>query len=387
MKRLKGSKLILGYNQKKLKYAALFDRLLCFAKRSSPNRSLPPLSIPQKILVVQSHLIGDVVMVTPMLRALRHAYPDSQIALLANRFAKDMLEGLPYINNIITVSFPWSMYDYSIGNLINLLPIIKMLRKEKFDLAIDAQIDMRNAFLMYLIGAKRRLGYDITGGGVFLTDVPEFPVEKVNLLEARLSLLNYLGIDTSDKRTELAIGKENISYVEGFLRERKLDEDKIVGIHPGASMKIRHWEPERFAKVIDHLAEHGYCPVIIEGPDDGNIVDTILSLCQTQPPRFRTSLKNVAAFMSCCRLIVCLDSAAVHIAGAVNTPVVALYGPMWPEMTRPFNDNIEIIWDESFDCRPCEYDHCKNIGHSCMDAISAETVIGKMDEALGVLLI
>jgi len=382
MKKLKGSKLILGYNQKKLKYALLLDKLLCFAKRPSPNRNFPPLSNPQKILVVQSHLIGDVVMVTPMLRVLRYAYPDSEIVLLANKFAKDILEGFPYIDRIITMRFPWSMYDYSLKNLINLLSIIRMLRKENFDLAIDAQIDMRNAFLMYLVGAKRRLGYDITGGGVFLTDVPAFPVETVNFLQVRLSLLNYLGIDTSDKRTELAIGKKNIEHVETYIREKSLNKDKIVGIHPSASMKIRHWEPERFAEVINHLADRGYCPVIIEGPDDGKIVDTILSLCQAQPPRLKTSLKNVAAFMSCCRLIVCLDSAAIHIAAAVNTPVVALYGPKSPEMTKPFNDNIETIWDDSFDCRPCEYGHCKNIGHSCMDAISTEAVIRKVDAML-----
>ena len=379
---MKNSNLILGYNQNKLKYAALFNRFFCFGKHSSLNKSIPYLSNPQKILIVQSHLIGDVVMVTPMLRALRYAYPDSEIVLLANKFAKDMLEGLPYITRIVTLRFPWSMYDYSPKNLINLLSIVKMLRKEKFDLAIDAQIDMRNAFLMYLIRAKRRLGYDITGGGAFLTDVPEFPVEMVNLLETRLSLLNYLSIDTSDKKTELAIGKENIEHVETYIKEKSLIKNKVVGIHPGASVKEKYWKSERFAKVIDHLVARGYCPVIIEGPDDRKSVDSILSLCKTQASRLKTSLKNVAAFMSSCRLIVCLDSAAIHIAGAVNTPVVALYGPKWPEMTRPFNDNIEIIWDDSFDCRPCEYGHCKNIGHSCMDAISSESVIRKIDKVL-----
>ncbi len=107
-----------------------------------------------------------------------------------------------------------------------------------------------------------------------------------------------------------------------------------------------------------------------------------LSLFGQPPPVPKTGLKNVAAFISRCRLVICLDSAAIHLAGAVGTPVVALYGPKWPQLTRPFRDNIEIIWDESFDCRPCEYGHCKNIGHSCMDAISADSVIQKTDKIL-----
>ena len=383
--RMKSPTLIHGYNQQRLKGAYYLDKLFHVVfKLFVDNKKRFPLSFNlPKILIVQSHLIGDVVMVTPMLRALRHAYPDSEIVLLANRFAKDLLKGLPYINRVVTLKFPWSMYDYSLKNLINMLSTIKKLRKEKFDLVIDAQIDMRNTFLMYLISAKKRLGYDITGGGVFLTDVPEFPVEAVNLLEARLSLLNYLGIDTSDKRTELAIGEESIVWVDSYIKLNNFDKNKIVGIHPGASTKEKRWRSERFARVIDHLAERGYCPVVIEGPDDGKIVGSILSQGKTQPSTLKTSLKNVATFMSRCRLIICLDSAAIHIAGAVNTPAVALYGPRWPEMTKPFNDNIEIIWDESFNCRPCEYGYCKNIGHSCMDAISAETVIRKIDKVLG----
>jgi len=383
MKRAERLKLLLGYNQKKLKRAVLLDALLGLVFRScNANGGHTSISNPRKILVIQSHLIGDIVMATPILRALKKKYPNAKVSLLANEFAKELLGESPYIDEIITMKFPWSIYDYSLKNLYNVINVIKKLRKQKFDLAIDAQIDIRNLFLMFLTGAKRRLGYDITGGKVFLTDCPEFPENKCNLLDARLSILEYLGINYPDKTTELPVGQENLRWVDSYLSQNKLNSDKTVGIHPGASVKEKLWQPEKFAEVIDFLNSKGYQPVIIEGPKDADIVNSIIFLCKAPPPILKTGLKNVVAFICHCSLIICLDSAAIHLAGAVGTPVVAIYGPKWPELTRPFRDNIEIIWDESFGCRPCEYGHCVSIGHSCMDSIGTESVIRKVDELL-----
>lgn len=376
------SKIVLGYNQKRLKTAKLIDSLLNkFCKESKKNHALD--FYPKKILVIQSHLIGDVIMATPMLKALKKAYPDSHISLLANKFATDLLEGAPFVDTIITMVFPWAMYDYNVKNLIDMFSLITELRREKYDLAIDAQIDMRNIFLMYLVGAKRRLGYDITGGKAFLTDVPEFPEGLYNLLEGRLSLLNHLYIDTSDKKTELPVEDKSRQWVESFLIQNNLHPQRLVGIHPGASLREKLWQPQRFTEIIDYLRSTGYQPVVIEGPQDKEIVDSIMHGCKTPATRLKTNLKNLVAFISRCRLIVCLDSAAIHIAGAVNVPVIAIYGPKWPELTKPVNDNIEILWSDDFDCRPCEYGHCEHIGHSCMDAISVDAVINKINEMLG----
>jgi lipopolysaccharide heptosyltransferase II len=349
MKSLKNSHSILfGYNQKKLRRAALLDKVVSLVLRPfRRDKTSHPIVNPKKILVVQSHLIGDLVMATPMLRTLRKAYPDSQISLLANEFAADLLEGLTSIDRIITMKFPWSMYDHRLKNLINVLSVIRKLRKEKFDLAIDAQIDMRNVLLMFLIGAKTRLGYDITGGGIFLTDAPEFPDDKNNLLDARLSLLECLGIDCPDKSTELQIMQEAKEWVESYLAQNNLNENRLVAIHPGASVKEKLWQSEKFAEVVDYLANKGFEPVIIEGPNDSDTVNSIVSLCKTYPPIFKSNLKNVVAFISRCCLIICLDSAAIHLAAAVGTPVVAIYGPKWPELTRPSRDNMDSIGTES----------------------------------------
>lgn len=375
--------IITGYNQRKLKYAALIDKVAGMVLNPfCAHKKYPALTNPRKILVVQSHLIGDLVMITPLLRTLREAYPKAWICLLANPFAVDLLKGQQWVDEIFPLAFPWSNHNYSYASIVHLWQAVRKLKKEKFELAIDAQIDIRNAFLLFLTRAQRRLGYDITGGRAFLTDAPKFPDDKNNLLDARLSVLECLGIDCSDKSTELHITQETKDWVESYLEHNNLDKDKTVGIHPGASVKEKLWQSEKFAEVVDYLANKGFEPVIIEGPNDSDTVNSIVSLCKTYPPIFKSNLKNVVAFISRCRLIVCLDSAAIHLAGAVGTPVVAIYGPKWPELTRPFRDNIEIIWDESFGCRPCEYGHCVSISHSCMDSIGTESVIRKVDELL-----
>jgi len=203
-------------------------------------------------------------------------------------------------------------------------------------------------------------------------------------LEGRLSLLHYLDIDTSDKKTALPVGDDNRQWIESFLIQNKLHPQRLVGIHPGASVREKLWQPQRFIEIIEYLFSNGYQPVVIEGPQDQEMVDSIIRECRISVIRLKTNLKNVVALISRCHLLICLDSAAIHIAGAANIPVIAIYGPKWPELTKPFNDNINILWSDDFDCRPCEYGHCKYEGQSCMDAIGVDAVIKIINEILGI---
>lgn len=372
---------IQGCNQRKLKRALLLDKFIriCFPAGSTAN--VIPTSF-NSILIVQSHLIGDLIMAVPILKTLRNNFPNARIILLANEFANDLLKGESFIDEIFTVKFPWSTYDYSWKNIINVLKTILKLRKRKIDLAIDAQIDMRNAILMFLIGAKRRLGYAITGGSSFLTDIPEFPENISNLLEARLSVLKYLGIDRIDQSTTLSLNKSGLDYIDSFLKKNFIDHKKLIGIHPGASKKEKLWPVEYFSEVIRYLLNKGLQVVLIEGPDDKIIVEKIQNQLNQTLPCFKSSLQNVLAFISLCQLLICLDSAAIHLAGATNTPTIAIYGPRWPVLTKPFASNIEILWNANLECRPCEYGKCKYDNNVCMTSIASEQVIDKIGHFL-----
>ncbi len=139
---------LLAYNQKKLRLGFALDSFLNLFDWRNKNRSFN--EVPATILVVQSHLIGDVMMAIPLLRALRKRYPHSKITFLANDFAKGLLQGCDFIDVVLTVPFPWGIRSYHVKNLWKLVGMILYLRRQKFDLAIDAQIDFRNIFFCFL---------------------------------------------------------------------------------------------------------------------------------------------------------------------------------------------------------------------------------------------
>jgi lipopolysaccharide heptosyltransferase II len=376
-----GKGIINGYNQRKLKQALLLDKILNWI---IPQRNYGPIpSEFQKILVIQSHLVGDIIMAIPLLRALRLRYPKAEIILVANEFAQDIFAGADLVNDIVTVNFPWSTYDYSLKNIRDFWKKMCKLRGRGIDLAIDAQIDVRNAFAMFMIGAKRSLGYALTGGGRFLTDAPPYPANVSNLLEARLSLLNYLHINCADKSTSLPILPANVAFAESFLKISNLSKDKFVCIHPGASKREKLWSALNFAEVINYLYSKGYQPVIIEGPLDGDIVNAIQKAVVYTIPCFKGTIAQVMALISLARLLICLDSSAIHFAGAVGTPALAIYGPQPPSLTKPFASNIEVVWNDSLNCRPCEYGVCKHgVNNKCMESIKPKQVIEEINKII-----
>ena len=371
-----------SYNQKKLKTAFFIDGFLnifCGKKEKSKKYE----GSPKKILVIQSHLVGDVMMAVPFLKALKAKYPDAKIFLCANDFAKDLLEGQPFVDCLWTVSFPWGVRSYSLSNVVRLVKMILKLRKEKFDLAIDAQIDFRNIFFMFLTGAKNRLGYDIVGGRLFLTHIPDFPKNVRHLLEARLSVLSACGIENPEKQYHLEPSQEAEEWVRDFFKERPwMSAQDIVAIHPGASTIEKLWPSERFAKVIEFLSEHKYPVVLIQGPQDEKTVQEINDCLKVKVPIVKATLGHLLSFFNQCRLVICLDSAASHLAYAAGAPAVVLYGPQWPFSAKPLDDRIVAVWIQDLDCRPCIYNSCKS--NVCMSKITVESVLDAVQKLLKV---
>lgn len=370
-----------AYNQKKLKAGFFVDRVFrVFGGKGDKKPGYH--ETPRKILVLQSHLIGDVMMAVPLLRALKRKYPEASVCLFANGFALDIMRGAWFVDKVYAAEFPWGVKDYRVKSLLKIFLAALSLRREGFDLVIDAQIDFRNAFLMFLTGARRRIGYDIVGGRTFLTDVPEFPDGVVHLLEGRLSLLNYMGIDTGDKSYERLVDMDSIRWAECFVFENGIAGRKIVAVHPGASVREKLWGAEKFARVIGYLDGAGFCPVLVEGPGDGPVVSGIKGFMKKDVITLKTGLKNLMAFFDVCSLVVCLDSAASHLASAVNTPAVVLYGPQWPHLAKPFDEQIVAVWKDGIDCRPCAYTECGKTVNRCMQDISVDDVITSIKRLL-----
>jgi heptosyltransferase-2 len=383
--------------------ASLLDKLgsIIFAfiqptsGRLQTKRDIPFKSF-KRILVIRCDHIGDVLMSTPVFKALRIKYPNAHIAVLVGSWAKELVELNPYINEVIVYDCPWWLsvrkekgYGVQIQLIKKYWILLRKLRGKKYDLAIDLRGDFRQILLFcFLSGAPHRISYSRTGGSYLLTVAPPYPfhyheTEKNNIL------LKTLGIKCEDGRPFLRTSSSDYKRVEEILNQYGIKpEDKIVAIHPKAQTKARLWSSAKFAGLGDYIAQrYGAKVVIVGGKRDFNVADEIRKEMKNNPILLvgKTSLRELAVFLSRCQLLVCVESGILQLAATVNVPVIALYGPMRPEETKPRRANIEVI-TQRYKCSPCRLSDCpfSNDGKgACMEAIALEDVKVEVDKFLG----
>jgi ADP-heptose:LPS heptosyltransferase len=317
-------------------------------------------------------LIGDVIMGLPAYRAIRRKFPQSELIFWGNKWGKDLLEDQRIFDRFIISRIPWAVYDNSIRNLRQLYSQIRQLRKFDIDMAFEFRGDIRNIFLLRVVNAKRRVGYDFTGGRYWLTDVVP-PPKKWHLLERNLNVARFIGAEDSENVPRLELSEAKLQASRNHLDSRGLDN--IVFIHPGASQPKRLWSSERFARIVGYLHEKGYSPVLLAGPDDESLVKSILDKCNARPEVLAMPLKEISGYLACGEFFIGLDSGVAHIAAALGKNVIVLFGPQPPSVACPRGHGTIIeISKGDFDCRPCNRRVCHR-DNACMRAIETEDVI------------
>jgi ADP-heptose:LPS heptosyltransferase len=311
----------------------------------------------KRILVMELWLLGDVVMMTPILRALRERFPDAEITVLAKPHAADLLHGSELADKVITFDFPWtaraekykpSRYDRSI------IDLVRRLRNERFDITIDGRMDVRSSAIAYATGAPTRIGYDFGGGGFLLTHALPASPDDDHRAHDWLSLLQPLDDGRwkdGGRFTPAELGKRfapqlKVSAEERADAERLLrsfgvqDGDIIVGIHPGASRPRGRWPLEHFAWVADSFASrHGSRCIVFVDPE-GYGADMPV---RSEAHFVSASLREMMALMTCCDVFICNDSGPMHIADALGVPVVGIFTTGNPVWHRPFGENQRFV--------------------------------------------
>lgn len=352
----------------------IFERLL--------NRR--PAPYPKRILILELWGIGDLVMMSGVLKLLRLHFKDVEISLLAKRHAHDILAHDHSVDRFFFFDFPWTQFSgkyrlwaWPWGDLVRLL--IK-LRMEKFDLILDARGDIRNNFLAFLIGGKRRIGYDWTGGRYFLTDSVRHGSDHFHRVNAWLGILRYLKGDAEEIKPTLSVSYEAQTYLQNFLHENGIKpHDVLVGIHPGAARKVRCWPLDRYADLAAYISKScSRCKIVVIVEPDGYGEPLAV---QHGFILFKASLEHMVALIKRLNLLICNDSAAMHIATAVDTHVVALFGPGAVDRIGPYGSQHEIIMVEEMECRPC-FDHCKFSEPYCLTKITVERAVATIDKVL-----
>lgn len=337
----------------------------------------------RNILVRLPNWVGDVVMATPALRALRESFPNSNITYLARPYVKQVIEGLPFFNHLM---------EHTSGGFFGPLILGRRLRESEFDAAVLFTDSFRSALEVFVAGIGHRIGYRTDLRSLFLTDRIDYEVEEgrrkpVPMVNYYLKLVEHIGATGGDLKPALCVSEKSKRYARDFLSQCGIREgDVLVGISPGAKFgSSKLWLPERFAQVADALFErHNARSIIFCGPGEEEISRIIAQSAKSSVIDTSDSiiaLDDLKAFIQRCNILITTDAGPRHIAVALDRPVVVLIGPTDLRYTNANLEKTIVLRVEDLECSPCQRKICPR-NHECMVGISSEQVISAAEKLL-----
>jgi heptosyltransferase II len=334
-----------------------------------------------KILIVQTAFIGDVVLALPLAQVLRKKLPDAQIDFVAIPRAAGLLVNHPAINNIII--FDKRGVDKGVFGLINLS---RKLKSQNYDVAIVPHRSIRSALLVRLAGCKKRIGFSKSAGKKLFTDIVTYP-PSMHEVERNLTLLRKMAIVHNEKEPPHVYPMDNDKEVVDkiLFDEEILNIKKLICVAPGSVWKTKRWMMESYVELVQKLVGTGFTVGLIGGEDDFHLCNLILKSVDMGGV-FNTAgkltLLQSAEMIKRCNVLVSNDSAPIHLAAAVNTPVVAIFGATVPAFGfAPYSDRSVVVETDGLKCRPCSIhggNECPIKTFDCMKRITADMVFEKV---------
>jgi lipopolysaccharide heptosyltransferase II len=335
----------------------------------------------KSILIVLVAGIGDIVLGSPGLRAIRNGYPSAEIHLLTNAVAEQTSANYPYVDRV------WTFPIRSIGSGRGVLEAAKCvfaLRRRKFDVILNLYGvssragALKMGLLFVAVGAKERIGHDNKGFGLFLTKkIPKDTFFTQHSAEAMLAAAEFAGGIPDGKGIEIFWDKATEKKWSHLFPDGETDADAPrIGIFPGGNLPHRRWESEKFALLADRLIEtYGARIYVFGGPVELQISAYILGRMKHGATDLsgKLDLNGLAYAASRLDLMIANDSGPMHVAAAAGAPLVAIFGPQKPELFRPYvpEERYSIVRSQ-LDCVPCTKLECDHL--SCMKDLSVETV-------------
>jgi heptosyltransferase-3 len=345
----------------------------------------------ERVLLIRLRNIGDVLLMVPTIRAFREAFPRAYLAAAVNAGTEEMLTGNPLLDEILMFDPQWKALPLG-QRIAREGRFVSEVRKRKFDLAVNLTEGDRGAFMCLASGARVKVGMYHPRGlwwkGRIYDHLVQPPDWKAHTVEQMLEVPRSLGLQPRDKRVEIFYPPEDGETVDRMLeKEGASPADALVHIHPTSRWLFKCWRDEAVAAVIDALEESGKArAVLTSGGEDKELrkIDSILKACRTRPFNLagKLTLKQLSALSRRSRLFFGVDTAPMHIAAAVGTPVIALFGPSGEFNWGPWG-NGHVVIKKDWDCRPCGKDGCEGSKRSrCLEEISEEEVLKEVFGAL-----
>ncbi|MBN1931772.1 MAG: lipopolysaccharide heptosyltransferase II [Desulfobacterales bacterium] len=336
----------------------------------------------KQILIRSTNWVGDAIITTPAIRAVRKNFSAAEITVLAKPWVAPVFHNNPDIDHLM-------IYDAAArhGKGVGKLRLSKNLRKRRFDLAILLQNAFEAAFLAFLAGIPNRVGYNTDGRRIFLTHAIALKpaLEAAHQIDYYLKMLADAGLKNHGRQLTLILKDEERSQAEKILKQYKISShDPIIGINPGAKFgTAKRWLPERYAALCNKLQKACRAQILIfGGPGEEGLGNQIsasiekpcINLCG------RTRLREAMALIEKCRLFITNDSGLMHVAAALDIAQIAIFGPTDHIATGPSNPNSHIVkWPA--ECSPCLKPECPT-DHRCMREITVDTVFAVAEKLL-----
>jgi len=337
------------------------------------------------ILIVKLSALGDVIHTLPSLAALRKLYPEAHITWVVEEAAADLLLHHPHLDNVLISRRKSWLADLKAGRMRSvwreITMFVKALRQRPYDLVIDFHGLLKSSLIVLLSRGKRKLGYDSWQelSGLFLTEKIYEDMNK-HAVERYFDFPLYLGAKKEEMEFVLPSHPEAEKRIRCLLEEHGLEESHFVVISPIAYWKTKLWDDQKFAELADLIQEKLSKKVVFTG-SERQAVESIISRMVSSGINLagRTSLPELAELFKKSRLIVTTDSGPMHLACAVGTPVVALFGPTDPARTGPYGKGHVVIRANT-PCSPCFLKKCKTI--QCMQDITVAQVFSAVEKRL-----
>ncbi len=360
-------------------------RALGFAVRAMDalSRKKAPFP-PERVYLLRTHAIGDVLLTTPTIRAIRKAWPDTHITMLIGQKSRPALEGNPYIDSLESFPEEW-WFERKIGKILKLT---WRLRKKLKDALVILHASPLIHLWGFLINAPVRIGFDENGSGFALTH----PVSRTKkdyeryLADVNLDLARAMGIPADDPSLDYFPQKDELEAARRFLppapkRGRRL----LVGVAPGGGqnafekISVKHWPAVHYAELMTELSKGRKIEFLLLGDKNDVQVDRIVEMAGPEV-RFtnlkgKTTFRELGALIYHLDLLVTNDSSPLHLAVAMKKPVVALFGPTANWTLFPPGRNRKALQSPA-QCSPCytygRFPGCPD--PSCMSELPVESV-------------
>jgi ADP-heptose:LPS heptosyltransferase len=339
----------------------------------------------RNILLIQLGDIGDVVLSLPSMRALRENFPGTNLIVAVREKAGELIADCPWVNGVISIG----QKKRSLLNEVRYqTSFVARLRRFHFDLSVSLRAGDRSAILAFLAGARQRICFYAHDGQLWQNRVST----HLNLLDYTVgqyvgdyysSLMAAYNIRPRDPLPQLDVSIERLKQVKALFAEEGIPRDQpVIAVQPFSLWQYKELTLPKYVDLIRIIAlEYGLPVIIVGSPDERGRASTIAASCGANVSNLagRTSIGMLAAVLKTCALFIGVDSAGMHIAAAVGTPTVSIFGPSSAASWAPRGPG-HLVVHRNFPCVPCRQKGCEGKGQSrCLDELAVAEVMSAVE--------